>query len=402
MKFIVINLIFLASLFSADASKKWESNRNCEACHWQISKNWKKSRHANSHFSKNQLFKKTLEFMVKESPFFEIHELQVECAKCHNPAISKTSLSDSDKMLLMMDLDFVNKEYDTILNSKRVQNGINCLICHNIKKIHLNKKIGSQGVKKIEFGQKGLMFGPFDDAFSPYHSTKQNPLFTKDDGKLCFACHYSGKNVHGLEIYATGKEFEELYKDKSKKVQGCKSCHMSKKKTAVASNYAKLGEKAKERKVREHIFASVDNSDILEKYIKVSHMIKSNNLSIFIHNTTPHYFPSGYGLREVELKVNFFNNYNRAILKEEKKIGARWVDRLGEITVPNLAISKSFDNRLKGRSSKEFNFGIPTKTAYIVYSLSFKMIGNDMARKIGLTDDFFTKEYKFLVQRINF
>ena len=48
-------------LQAEEINEKWETNENCNACHMDISKRWETSRHANSHFSKNDLFKKSLE-----------------------------------------------------------------------------------------------------------------------------------------------------------------------------------------------------------------------------------------------------------------------------------------------------------------------------------------------------
>lgn len=391
MKIIVISLMLLVSIF-ANEDKKWETNKNCEACHKEISQKWETSRHANSHFSKNELFRKSLEFMQKET-FSSMNELKLECARCHNPAVSKKNLKESDKFLIMLDLDFVNKKYDKILNSNKMKNGINCIVCHSIDKIHFTKEEGSEGLDMT-------MLGPFKGSISPYHSTKQHSLFTKDDGKLCSTCHYSSKNMYGVEVYDTGKEFQKFYSSKNLKVDGCKSCHMSEKKKGVASNYAKMGEEVKKREVRDHFFASVDNSNILKKYIKVSDKIKNNKFSIIVNNTTPHSFPSGYGLREVHIDIGFFDYKNRVIKKSFKVLTAKWIDAKGDFTIPHLAVGKYRDSRIKGRTIKEFRFKIPNATYNIFYKISFKMIGNEMAKKLGITDPFFLKDYEFIVKNV--
>ncbi len=398
MRFIIISVILMTSIFALD--KRWESNKDCEACHAKISSNWEKSRHAKSHFDNNDLFKKTLLYMVQEDSNLILNELKINCAKCHNPKIKQKSVSKSDKFLLLMDLDDTKEKYDKILNSKNMKNGINCTVCHNINKIDLDKIKGSEGLNSITFGPPGTMYGPFDDAVSPYHKTAQREYFIDDNPKLCFACHYSGENHNNVEVYSTGKEYEEFVKDSKKSIDGCKSCHMSKRKIGVASNFSKVGERAKTRMVREHRFASVDNSDILQKYIEIKAHIKKNKFIINIKNNTPHSIPTGYGLREVVLSVTYFNSANKIIGKGKTILGTKWSGNKGKYTIPHLSTYKGKDTRLKGRSIKKYKFKIPKTVKAIEYKAYYKLIGDDMAKEIGITDPFFLKDYIFAKKRI--
>lgn len=400
MRFIIISIILMASLF-AGTDKKWESNKDCEACHAEISKKWETSRHSKSHFDNNDLFKKTLLYMVKEDSSLILNELKVNCAKCHNPKIKQQSVSESDKFLLLMDLDDTKKQYDKILNSTSMKNGINCTVCHNINKIDLDKSKGSEGLNSITFGPPGTMYGPFDDAVSPYHKTAQREHFIDDNPKLCFACHYSGENYNSVEVYSTGKEYEEFTKDSKKSIAGCKSCHMSKKKVGVASNFSKVGERAKARMVREHRFASVDNSDILKEHVDIKAVVENNKFVITIKNNTPHSLPTGYGLREIILTVQYFNGDNKVIGKGKTTLGAKWSGKKGKYTIPHLSTFKGKDTRLKGRSTKKYKFGIPKGVKSIEYKAHYKLIGDEMAKEIGIEDPFFLKDYLFAQDKIS-
>lgn len=398
MRLIIIGLMLMTSLFAV--GKKWESNKDCEACHSEISSKWETSRHSKSHFDNNDLFKKTLLYMVKEDSNLILDELKVNCAKCHNPKITQKSVSESDKFLLLMDLDDTKQEYDKILNSENMKNGINCTVCHNMNKIELDKSKGSQGMNDITFGPPGTMYGPFDDAVSPYHKTAQRDHFIDDSPKLCFACHYSGENYRNVEVYSTGKEYEEFLQDKEKSIEGCKSCHMSKKKIGVASNFSKVGERAKARMVREHRFASVDNSDILEEYVDIKTAVENNKFILIITNNTPHSLPTGYGLREIILSVTYFNSDSKEIGSGKTTLGTKWNGVKGDYTTPHLATFKGKDTKLKGRSTKRYKFGIPKGVKYIEYKAYYKLIGDDMAKKINITDPFFLKDYIFAQDKV--
>ena len=403
MKIMVLGLFLMVSLFAnEELGKKWQSNKNCEACHTEISKKWETSRHSNSHFSKNDLFKKSLMYMIQKNPTLILDELKVSCATCHNPRITQDSVSRTDKFLLLMDIEDTKEKYHKALNTKSMKNGINCVVCHNVDEIHLDKSKGSQGMHNIVFGPQGTMFGPFENANSPYHKTEKRDHFVNDDPKLCFACHYSAQNRHGLEVYATGKEYDTFYPDNaSENAEGCKACHMSEKRKGVASNYAKAGETPKERMVREHRFASVDNSNILNDYIDVKSKVRDGKFVINIKNNTPHHIPTGYGLREIILQVIYYDKNDKVVGKGKSVLGAKWKDKKGQETIPHLAIGKLEDTRLAGKSSKDYTFSIPENAKYAKYKFSYRLISEKMAEEIGVTDKFFLKEYVFSEQRVH-
>ncbi|MDM5272201.1 multiheme c-type cytochrome [Sulfurovum sp. zt1-1] len=392
----VISLLAITSLQAEEINKKYETNENCNACHMEISKRWATSRHSNSHFSKNDLFKKSLEFMVRKNPTLILDEVKVECAQCHNPRITKKTVEDKDKYLLLMGIEENKKEMDRVLNTKNMQNGINCVVCHNIDEIHLDKSKGSQGMNTVKFGEQGTMFGPFDDAVSPYHKTAQRAHFMTDEPTLCFVCHYSTPNKHGVEVYATGKEYDATGSN-----EGCKDCHMSEKYEGFASNYSQGGGKPKPRMVREHRFASVDNSNIMINYIDVKSSTKRGKFILTLKNKSPHAIPTGYGLREIILHVDYFDKTDKKVGEDRKVLETRWVDAKGEETIPHLAASKSKDTRLQGKATQDYEFDVPQGADYAKYTFSYRLINEKMAKELGVTDPFFLKEYIFSERRIH-
>lgn len=398
MRWIVVTLLLTASLFAnEEINRKWESNENCEACHKEISTKWETSRHSNSHFSKNDLFKKSLMYIVAQNPTKILNEVKTDCATCHNPRLTIGQVSKDDKISLLMEHESTKKEYETALNTKNMKNGINCVVCHNVKEIHLDKSKGSRGMYNIKFGPQGTMFGPFDDAVSPYHNTEQRPHFVGDDPKLCFACHYSAKNHQDIEVYATGKEYD-LY---AQGEEGCKECHMSKKRKGFASNHAFVGKEPKERMVREHRFASVDNSNIINDYIDIKTTTEGEKFVLKVTNNSPHKIPTGYGLREIMLKVTYLDKNDKVIGKKRYTMSAEWADESGKRTTPHLAHKIVKDTRLEGKSSKNYKFPIPKGAVYAKYSFSYRLISKEMAKKIGVTDPFFLKEYTFTQNRVH-
>jgi hypothetical protein len=292
--------------------------------------------------------------------------------------------------LLALENDTTKEEFKEVLNAEHMKNGINCIVCHNVDEIHLDKAKGSEGLGSVKFGPQGTMFGPFSDAVSPYHNTAQREHFTSDTPDLCFACHYSSKNRHGVDVYETGKEYDATGNEN----EGCRDCHMSAKKDGYASNYSKADASPKPRSVRDHVFASVDNSDILTKHVTVSAQKVDGKVAVTIQNKTPHRLPTGYGLRELNVKVEFFDASNKSLGKDSKLIAAQWKDKKGNLTVPHEAISKSMDTRIGPKSTQAYLFDIPQNAVSVKYSLGYRLIGKDMATMIGIEDPFFLREYK--------
>jgi hypothetical protein len=403
MRLLFIGFMICGLIQAQEIDKKWQTSDNCKGCHSNITSKWEHSRHANSHYSKNDLFKKTLEYMAAKNPTKVVDEIKLECAKCHNPRIGISKVKADDKISILFGDDNVTQKYNHAFETKTVRNGINCIVCHNIDKIHLDKKIGSQGMQSVYFGKQGTMFGPFDDAHSPYHQTQQREHFAGDNPKLCFVCHYSAKNQHGVSVYQTGIEYDEISKKAKGNIPGCKICHMSKREKGFASNYAKAGQKPKMRMVRMHRFASVDNSNIMKDYIDVDGYFdeKKNKFIINIKNKTPHKLPTGYGLREVIIKVEYTDYKNRLMDSYEYILGAKYIDDKGKETIPHMATKLEYDNRLNPYSQRKLKFPVPNGAVHVKYSLSYRLISKKLAKEIGVSDKFFLKDYKFYEQKIH-
>jgi hypothetical protein len=403
MRLLFVTLMICGLIQAQEIDKKWQTSDNCKGCHKNITSKWEQSRHANSHYSKNDLFKKSLDYMATKNPTKVVDEIKLECAKCHNPRISIKKVKDEDKIAILFGDKNVTKKYNHAFETKTVKNGINCIVCHNIDKIHLDKKRGSQGIDSVYFGKQGTMFGPFDDAHSPYHKTQQRDHFAGDNPKLCFVCHYSAKNEHNVAVYQTGIEYDDISQKAKGKIPGCKICHMSKREKGYASNYAKATEVPKTRMVRMHRFASVDNSDIIKKHIDVKGIFdeKNDKFIIDIKNKTPHKLPTGYGLREVIVKVSYWDYQNKLMDRYEYIFGAKYVDDRGKETIPHIATKIEYDNRLKPYSQRRLKFPVPNSAVYVEYTISYRLIGEQLAKKIGVSDEFFLKDYILYKQKVH-
>jgi hypothetical protein len=155
--------------------------------------------------------------------------------------------------------------------------------------------------------------------------------------------------------------------------------------------------------VRVHRFASVDNSDIIKKHIDVKGTFdeKSDKFIIDIKNKTPHKLPTGYGLREVIVKVSYWDYKNKLMDRYEYVFGAKYVDDKGKETIPHMATKIKYDNRLKPYSQRRLKFPVPNGAVYVEYTISYRLIGEKLAKEIGVSDEFFLKDYIFYKQKVH-
>ncbi len=342
--------------------------------------------------------------MVRKHPTMILDEVKIKCAQCHNPRLLKQKVSNEEKVGLLLGDSSTKKTFHSMLENVTMKNGINCMVCHNIDEIHLDKAKGSGGMKSVKFGPQGTMFGPqgtmfgpFADAVSPYHKTEQRSHFVGDTPTLCFVCHYSQKNDHGLEVYATGKEYDKFKVEE----EGCKNCHMSERFKGVASNYAPAGGDPKERMVRKHRFASVDNSNILNDYVDVKGRSQGDKFVLTVTNHAPHKISTGYGLREIILKVTFLDKNDKELARKRYVLGKKWTDEEGKPTIPHLAKKLVKDTSMAGKSTNAYKFPIPQGAVYATYSFSYRLVSEGLAKEMGITDPFFLREYTFSEMRVH-
>ncbi len=387
---VALIILIAINLTYAEIDKKYQTNANCQACHSDISKKWETSRHAHSHYTKNELYNSVLEYIVAKKVTTTKEEAVIECAKCHNPRIQKREVSDAEKVSMLLDID--KDTLDKMINTAYMQNGINCIVCHNVDKIEQNST--TVGFDAVKFGPQGVMYGPFSGAKSPYHFTKKRDFFKKDPNRLCFVCHKSGKNENNLVVYSTGEEYLAYQKESKKKLPSCVECHMSGEKRGVASNYKGKGGMV-ERMVRDHLFASIDNSKIYKKYIKIDTKLKDNNTNFVVNisNLVPHKVPTGYGLRELAVEVSFFDKREKEIEKKTHSFSVDWLDKNDKPTIPHLASKMGEDRRLEAGANEELIFSIPRGTKIINYKLVYRQVKKDMQKVLNIKDKFFTRDY---------
>ncbi|MBA3025361.1 MAG: hypothetical protein FP820_03015, partial [Sulfurimonas sp.] len=229
MKVIASILLFTSLLFAAkvvEVDERFQQSQNCKACHLHIVKEWEESWHANSHYESDEYLRASIDYVSRKT-HKSLNAVKVECATCHNPRISVTKTGMDYEIMAVMELDKGSK-VNKALQSNAISEGINCIVCHNIDKIHDDKDPTKRGINRVEWTKSGTMTGPYDDAKSPYHKVEERDFMSSNPDKLCFVCHANDRSVEGFVFTDMQSEFVAGEKK-------CVDCHMGEKKIGVAA-----------------------------------------------------------------------------------------------------------------------------------------------------------------------
>ncbi|WP_200762640.1 multiheme c-type cytochrome [Nitrosophilus alvini] len=387
----VLFFLFVFFLY-ADVDPRFAVSEKCRTCHEKIVSEWKTSWHSKSHFSKDELYKKTLVYMSKKL-HKNVIELEVKCAQCHNPRVGEKKIDVSDMFVTGFGIEA--KDIKKSFEQGFVKDGVNCIVCHNIEKIKESQDPAQRGYKAIVWGPSDTMVGPFADARSPYHKTKQGEHFLNPN-RLCFVCHYNGRNIYGKIIYSTGMEYEESGSKKK-----CVDCHMSEKHDGRLTEKKFDGYDINIRKIRSHLFMGARNGDILNNALKVGTEKKEDLIFITLQNLTPHKVPTGFGSREVVLEAVFL--LENGLKKSVSEIfGVEYRDKRDRETIPHLAVKIEDDSRLNPYETRKFSLKIPAGSESVKINLYYKLIGEKLAKKLELNEEIFLKRYNIFSAEMKF
>lgn len=384
MKKIISLLMLGVYLFAGKPvalEEKFSSSDNCITCHAPIVKEWKKSWHAKSHFDSDEYFKKTVKYMARKMRSKNEDTLQVECASCHNPRISITETSADDEISAVMGL---NSKIKDAVNNAKLSEGINCVVCHNIDKIHDNEDESIRGIHLVTWMPSGIMSGPYSDAKSPYHKTKKRDFMSSNPNKLCFVCHANNRSVKGVVFSNTFEEYKKI-----ENAPLCVECHMGKKKRGLASTLAVDG-KTKERKIRSHGFEGAHSSKMIKGALELKLKRKKSKLIIELHNPNPHNVPTGYGSREILVEVKYIGKTK--FKTQSLSLTSSFLDRRNKVTVAHYAKEITKNDYVPARGKKVYTVSIPEDAKKVSVKVWYRLVNEDIANLLKLQEPRWTEK----------
>ncbi|SFV60578.1 hypothetical protein MNB_SM-7-773 [hydrothermal vent metagenome] len=394
MRLFFTFLVTALSLYGAkpvELSSKYESAQKCKACHAMMVNDWSHSWHAKSHYNKDEYFRKSINFVAKKN-LQNVNTVKIKCAKCHNPRISVTHVNDEYNAIAALGLD-ADTKVDHALKDKKISEGINCLVCHNIDKIHYNAPASVRGMDRIEWTHNGMMSGPFKDTKSPYHKTQYRSFFDKDPNKLCFVCHANDHSSASNKLIFTNMQKE--YKGEQK----CIECHMSKKHSGYATTYQYKGTQKKEREVRHHFFAGAHKEKMWKNALQLKLLQKKSDLIIKIINPQPHNIPSGFGGREIVVVVKL-TDIARVTTKKEISLTTHYTRKRGRVSTPHMALKQSKDLSIPAKGKRVIRLALPKDTKWVKVTLFYRLANKEIRDLLHLQEPIWKKKFFITSKKI--
>ena len=395
MKLILAFSLFAAALFAAkpvQLSSKYESAQKCKTCHSMMVNDWSASWHAKSHYKKDEYFRKSIDFVARKSRQ-SVNAVKIECAKCHNPRISVTKVSDEYNAVAALGLDAGTK-IDKALEDKKISEGINCLVCHNIDKIHHNAPPSIRGMDRVEWTKNGMMSGPFKDAKSPYHKTQYRSFFDKDPNRLCFVCHANDHSTASNKLVFTNMQKE--YKGNQK----CIECHMSSKIEGLDTTYRFHGTQTKKRLVRHHLFAGAHKEKMWRNALALTLAKKKKHLIVEISNPQPHNIPTGFGGRELLVEVQFVDAAGKTA-KKVISLTTHYIRKHGRTSTPHMALKQSKDLSIPAKGKKIIRLLLPPNVTAAKVTLYYRLANEEIADMLHLQEPIWRKKFFITSKKLN-
>lgn len=391
---MLLLLCAVSTLLLADVAPqlndKFGESSKCKPCHAEKVKEWSGSWHAKSHYNSDEYLRKSIDYVGRKSRK-SLNAIKVQCAACHNPRITviKTGLDYEIQSVMKLDsLSEVNKA----LASDSLNEGINCLVCHNVDRIDVEADESIRGAHRLKWNNVGIMSGPIDDAKSPYHKTQSRDFFNKKSNNLCFVCHANDRSQEGLVFANTQQEMKE-----SKKM--CVDCHMSPHKKGFASNLPIENNKPKARMVREHGFVGAHTEWLWEGALSLVLHKKGEKLLVTMKNDNPHNIPTGFGARELILDVAYKIG-SKTIKQEQISLTQHYTDKRGKVTIPHLAMKSTKNISVPAYGSKAVALTPPENAGSAFVTLSYRLVNDEVRNLLKLEEEIWSK--KMLIDKVHY
>ncbi len=375
--------LFVTSLFATPHKKeKYVTATECKTCHLPIVKAWSSSWHAKSHYKHDEYLRKSIDYVAKKTRLGKT-VIKAKCAKCHNPKLKASHVDDT---IAMVETLGFKTELDDALNDVKLSEGINCLVCHNIEKIHTKAPQNIRGMDRVQWSTTGVMTGPYKDAKSPYHKTEYRSFFTKNVNELCFVCHANDTSFVKKDLYFTNMQKE--YKGDQK----CVDCHMSKPKKGFAATLRIDHGKIKKRVVREHKFWGAHKEQMLKNALKLSLKKSKSSVLITIKNPQPHNIPSGFGGRELLVEIKYYKGTKRVDTKTVA-LTTTYKRKRGRVGIPHLALSQSEDLSIPAKGQKVLKVKYPKDVTSLKVTIYYRLVNSEIKTLLDLKEPIWSKKF---------
>ena len=373
-----------------DVGDKFKNSDKCRSCHNPIVKQWDQSWHAKSHYDNDEYLQKSIDYVARKTSGKSLNSVKIECAACHNPRISVTTTSAEYDAIAIMKLD-ANTAASKALKSDMISEGINCVVCHNIDRIHDDLPETKRGIHRVSWMPSGIMSGPYADAKSPYHKVEQRDFMDTNPNQLCFVCHANDTSEEGHRFI----DMQSDYKNSDKK---CVDCHMSPRKSGVAATIRSVDGKPHMREIRDHGFKGGHTESMWKGALKVQAQRRGGSLEVSLSNPQPHPLPSGFGSREIVIEAQYQSG-GKKLKTEQVSITSRYVSKRGKATIPHLAAKTVEHDFIPAGGTKTYSLPVAAGAQNAVITVYYRLVNDEVRGMLDLKDPIWSK--KMVIQKVN-
>jgi hypothetical protein len=393
MRLVVFFVFLWVALFGAEVVRvgdKFKDSTKCKGCHLPIVKQWEASWHAQSHYDSDEYFQKTIDYVARKDNRRTLNAVKIECATCHNPRIAVTSMSAEDQAIEAIGLG-KNLSATKAVNSNGISEGINCVVCHNIDKIHDDLPESQRGINRVSWMKSGIMTGPYGDAKSPYHQVEPRDFMDTNPNQLCFVCHANDKSMDGHSFVNMKAEFNANGKQ-------CVDCHMGPRKQGVASTLRQTNGQARMRMIRTHSFAGAHNETMWQGALGVEVRKGNQTLEVTLSNPQPHALPSGFGSREILIEAQYIKG--TTVLKTEAlSLTTKYLSKRDKPTIPHLAEKTVSAVSIPALGSKTFSLPMVIGAQSVNIVVSYRLVNDEVRGLLELKDPIWSK--KMVIKKLS-
>ncbi len=375
---------------AVDVGEKFKDSGKCRGCHIHIVREWEASWHAKSHYDNDEYFRKTIDYVARKNNRKSLNTIKIECAACHNPRISVTSTDAEYEAIAALGLDH-HTAASKALQSDTISEGINCVVCHNIDKIHDNLPESKRGIYRVGWMRSGVMSGPYDDAKSPYHKTERRDFMESDSNRLCFVCHANDTSEEGLRFTDMASEFKSGGKQ-------CVECHMGERKEGVAATLRDRSGQQNRRLIRSHGFIGAHTEKMWKNALRVEVARGEGGLDVRLENPQPHPLPSGFGAREILVEIQYFKG-GKVIGSEKRSLTSRYLNKRGKPTIPHLAAKTVESESVPAYGVRKFSLPLANGADKVSVMVSYRLVNDEVRELLELKDPLWSK--KMLIRKLD-
>ena len=299
------------------------SAKTCGNCHKEIYQEWKISTHAHAYLDDLQFMAE----MSKKDPNDPTSDVTWMCLNCHTPLMNQ-----QENLIVGLDngLNHPTQIKNPYFDASLQKEAITCASCHV---------------------REGSIVGPYGnpDSLAP-HPVKKSDELTKS--AWCNQCHQAQAHFKEINLgcfFSTGEEHAaSSYKD-----QSCQDCHMPEIERSIVAG-------GPVRKTRYHYFGGslIPKQHQFANDMKEMERIYSSGLEIELQSThfeakskswniitkyknarAGHYLPSGDPERFLLIHIEFLDDKEIALSKEEIRIGSeyQWWPEIKKLSDNRLA-----------------------------------------------------------------